>query len=114
MKKHTLTNKQYDIKVHQAKSDKVFCDWLKENGLKEKCFTLVPIELLQAQCIATNILKNNGRYLAQNEAHTLNNFLFSMSRKDKRNNLTIKHAYTVMNIGKAVNRKLFKAYKKSK
>ena len=114
MKKHTLTNKQYDIQAKQAKSDKEFSNWLKQNGLKEKYFTLVPFELLQAQRIASNILKDSGRYLAQNQAHTLNNFLLAMSRKDKRKKLTINHACTVMNIGKEVNRKLFKAYKKSK
>jgi len=114
MKKHTLTNKQYDIQAKQTKSDKEFCDWLQQNGLKEKYFTLVPIELLQAQRIASNILKDSGRYLAQNQANTLNNFLLAMSRQDKRKKLTIKNAYTVMNIGKEVNRKMFKAYKKSK
>ena len=114
MKKHKLTNKQYDIQEKQTKSDKECCDWLKQNGLKEKYFTLVSIELLQAQRIASNILKDSGRYLAQNQANTLNNFLLAMSRQDKRKKLTTKNAYTVMNIGKEVNRKMFKAYKKSK
>jgi hypothetical protein len=61
--------------------------------------------------IATNILKGASRYLGQNEAATLNNFLSALSHGSKRRKLTEADAYKVMNIGKAVNRKLFKAYK---
>ena len=113
MKKNALTHEQRAIQHQQTKNDQDCKDWLKQNGLNEKYFTVVAVELLQAQKVATNILKHNGRYLAQNQAATLNNFLLAMSRKDKRKKLTIKHALTVMNIGKEVNRKLFKAYRKT-
>ena len=113
MKNNRLTHEQRAIQHQQNKDDHVFKDWLKQNGFNEKYFAVVAVELLQAQKFATNILKESGRYLDQNQAATLNNFLLAMSRKDKRKKLTKKQAHTVMNIGKEVNRKLFKAYKKT-
>lgn len=111
MKNHTLTNKQYEIQRKQTASDKKCNNWLTENGLNEQQLATLPFTLLQAQRIATNILKDGARYLGQNQAHTLNNFLLAMSNTKKRCKLTEAHAYKVMNIGKEVNRKMFKAHK---
>jgi len=58
------------------KALKLTSKWLKENGLNERYYTDtdVGLHLVQAQKIATNILKSNSRMLGQNEAAILNNF----------------------------------------
>ena len=88
--------------------------WLKENGLNTELFADIQLHLVQAQKIATNILKYHAQHLGHNEAYSLNNFLLAMRNRKKREKLTTASAYKVMNIGNAVNRKLFKAHKKVK
>ena len=85
--------------------------WLKDNGLNANTVYSLPSYLVQAQKIAHNLLKHNARLLGQNEAATLNNFLNAMSFTKLREKLTEAECYKIMNIGKAVNRKLFKAHK---
>lgn len=85
--------------------------WLSQNGIDPEIFNKLDVEILQAQMIATNLLKHHGKLLDQNEAASLNNFLQATRNAKKRRKLTLKSCYTVMNIGTAVNRKLFKKYR---
>lgn len=101
----------YNIQKQTRKAEQQTANWLKQNGLNVEYFTDIKLHLVQAQKIATNILKNHAKHLGQNEAHTLNNFLLAMRSKKKRAKLTTAQAYKVMNIGNTVNRKMFKASK---
>lgn len=107
--KKSLTQKQGAIQRTQTLNDLERQHWQQTNGFDDTYFAALPVVLIQAQQIATNILKQGGRYLGQNEAHTLNSFLQALRNTKKRKKLTQAHAYRVMNIGKAVNRKMFKA-----
>ena len=49
--------------------------WLRQNGIDPEIFNKLDVEILQAQMIATNLLKHHGKLLDQNEAASLNNFL---------------------------------------
>jgi len=98
----------YNIQKQTRKAEKQTAGWLKQNGLNVEYFADIKLYLVQAKKIATNILKNHAKHLGQNEAHTLNNFLLAMNSKKKRARLTTAQAYKVMNIGNAVNRKMFK------
>lgn len=109
-----MDNTTYNIQRQTIKSEKQTKQWLKDNGLNNDYFADIKLHLAQAQQIATNLLKYHATLLGQNEAHSLNNFLLAIKNKKKRQKLSAKHAYKVMNIAKAVNRKLFKAYKKQK
>ena len=88
--------------------------WLKANGINPKNLLAERVDLLQAQKIAHNILKDHVKLLGQNEAASLNNFLLAMNNGAKRKKLTKNACYKVMNIGTAVNRKLFTAHRKIK
>jgi hypothetical protein len=101
----------YNIERKTQKAEKQTKKWLKDNGLNNDYFADIELHLAQAQKIATNILKNHAKLLGQNEAHTLNNFLQAIKNKKKRAKITATQAYRVMNIGNAVNRKLFKEYR---
>jgi hypothetical protein len=109
-----MDNTTYNIQRQTIKSEKQTAVWLKENGLNTELFADIQLHLVQAQKIATNILKYHAQHLGQNEAHSLNNFLLAMRNRKKREKLTTASAYKVMNIGNAVNHKLFKAHKKVK
>lgn len=109
-----MDNTTYNIQRQTIKSEKQTKLWLKDNGLSADYFADIELHLAQAQKIATNILKYHAQHLGQNEAHSLNNFLLAMRNSKKRAKLTTASAYKVMNIGNAVNRKLFKAHKKVK
>lgn len=106
-----MDNITYNIQKQTLKAEQQTNRWLKDSGLDVQSFADTQLHLVQAQKIATNILKNYGKLLGQNEAHSLNNFLSAMRNKKKRAKLTTTQAYKVMNIGNAVNRKMFKASK---
>jgi len=106
-----MDNTTYNIQKQARKDDQQATRWLKDNGLNTEYFADIELHLVQAQQIATNILKNHAKLLGQNEAHTLNNFLQAMTNKKKRAKMNTAQAYKVMNIGNAVNRKMFKALK---
>jgi hypothetical protein len=104
----------YQIQQQTRKAEKQTKQWLKDNGLSADYFADVALHLAQAQKIAANILKHHAHLLEKNEAHSLNNFLRAARSSKLRPRITATHAYKVMNIGNAVNRKLFKEYKKLK
>ena len=106
-----MDNTTYNIQKQGRKDEQQTTRWLKDNGLNAEYFANIDLHLVQAQQIATNILKHHAKLLGQNEAHVLNNFLQAMTNKKKRSKLKVAQAYKVMNIGNAVNRKMFKAYK---
>ena len=85
--------------------------WLRNNGITAQQFSDLDVGLLQAQRVASNLLKHHAGLLEQNQAHTLNNYLQAMTNKKKRNKLTEAQAHKVMNIGTQANRKLFKQHR---
>lgn len=110
-KKQALTLKQQDIHRKQHQDDWLRTKWQNQNGLDDSDFVTLPLIFVQAQIIATNILKAGRGYLEQNQAASLNNFLKALRNGSKRKKLKEADAYRVMNIGKQVHRKMFKAYK---
>ena len=105
-----MDNLTYTIQQRNKKDTKSTNYWLKNNGVNAEKIADTHLHLLQAQIIATNILKNNSNLLAPSEAHILNNFLVAMRRPQ---NVTKAQAHKVMNIGTSINRKMFKALKKA-
>ena len=87
--------------------------WLTENGLSAEGLENTDLHLLQAQRIAHNTLKHHAALLEQNQAAVLNNFLRAMGSSGRKK-LKPAHAQKVMNIGAAVNRRLFKQYRQLK
>jgi len=87
--------------------------WLTENGLSAEGLENTDLHLLQAQRIAHNTLKYHAALLEQNQAAVLNNFLRAMGSSGRKK-LKPTHAKKVMNIGAAVNRRLFKQHRQLK
>ena len=103
--------KQLDIQHRENCDTQRANAWLKSQGLAAENFTELDLKLLQAQRIAHNCLKHHGLMLTANEAQTLNNFLQALQTKAKQRRLTPAQAYKIMNIGKRINRQLFKQHR---
>jgi hypothetical protein len=102
------------MRLNNYESTKLTNNWLRENGIDPDMLSDLNVEILQAQMIATNILRHHGRLLEQNEAASLNNFLKASRNAKLRQKLTLTSCYKVMNLGAAVNRKLFKMHRQQK
>lgn len=99
--------------MKNTKAETALRSWLTENGLSSEALENTDLHLLQAQRIAHNTLKHHAALLEQNQAAVLNNFLRSMG-SGERKRLKLADAQKVMNIGAAINRRLFKQHRQLK
>lgn len=77
-------------------------------GCSEEVFFSSQIEQLRANKVAINALKRCGHLLSDEEVQVLYRFVKEMRSKNTRQKITKQKCYQVLNIGKAVNRQLFK------
>lgn len=110
MNKHS---KQLDIQRKHDRDTKQTNRWLKSQGLSAEAFAKMDMILLQAQQIAHNCLKHHGRLLKDIEAQVLNQFLQRLKKNALRQSIKPAQVYKVMNIGKSLNRRVFKQYKQT-
>ena len=86
-------------------------DWLEQNGINVAHIYAGTPELFQATKLATITLKDWGRLLEQNQAHTLNQFLKATRSARTRDKITQGQCFKVMNIAKQAQRKSAKVHK---
>ena len=86
-------------------------DWFKHNGIDIAHIYAGEEELFQATMLVTNVLRDYGWLLEQNQAHVLQQFLRNTRCARKRLKIPIKRCYTIMNITKQVQRKSAKFFK---
>jgi hypothetical protein len=94
-------------------TDKQINKWARENGISPKQLFVDDLSLLHAIKIATNLLKHDARYLTMTHIKKLNDFLQAASSRE-RHKITSRQCFAIMNIGKQINRKLFKEFKAHK
>jgi hypothetical protein len=87
--------------------------WLRSAGIDSKRLTAERIELQHAQRLATQMLKQNRAALAQNQAHSLENFLAASKNGRTCKKITQCQCYKVLNIAKQAQRTLSKQRKKT-
>lgn len=85
--------------------------WLAQNGINVAHIYAGTAELFQATKLATSTLKDWGRVLEQNQAHTLNQFLKATRSARTRDKITQGQCFKVMNIAKQAQRKSAKLRK---
>ncbi len=85
--------------------------WLKENGLKPATFHTLPLEQVQADSIAHHLLNDCQHLLSKAQEETLTQYSKAIHNKRLRKAITKAQTYRVLNIGKKVNRKLFRQYR---
>ena len=85
--------------------------WLAQNGINVAHIYAGTAELFQATKLATTTLKDWGRLLEQNQAHTLNQFLKATRSSRTRDKITQGQCFKVMNIAKQAQRRSAKLRK---
>jgi len=98
--------------MNDYKADKLTANWLKQSGMDEKSFTVIELPFLQAQQVAHCLLKFHAALLNEEQTDLLNTYINDIKHKAKRKTLTKTKVYRVLNLGKQINRQIFKAYKR--
>ena len=94
------------MKATDLETDK----WLKSNGLNPNTFCDTPLNLVQAQKTAYNLLKHHSELLSADENKLLRTFLFQLRQKFLIKKVLIANLYKVMNLGTKINRQVFKQH----
>ena len=99
--------------ITNQKAERQTNDWLTANGISPKLFATADINLLKAQKIATDLLKHHREQLTDDQAYTLASYLLATNSKKLMKQISPRRIYAVMNIGKKINRKLFRLNKEN-
>ena len=83
------------------KDEKIANTWLKQNGIAVDQLLKTDLLSQQAQIVATNLIKHHHKSLSNTQYQLLSNFKQSTKQ-------TPNKAYQVLNLGKKMNRQLFK------
>lgn len=83
-------------------------NWLKQNGIASKQLLKCNLLQQQAQMVATNLITHHANWLNSDE-----HLLLTAYTKSKANTQTTAQAYKVLNIGKRLNRTLFRKHRQS-
>ena len=89
--------------------EQVANDWLKQNGIAVKQLLRCDLLFQQAQMVATNLITHHANWLTSDEHELLTTYTKTVHMKAKQNKACRARAYKVLNLGKRMNRKLFKA-----
>jgi len=98
---------------HTCPAEKPANEWLAENGLCSSLLLKTELLIQQAQIVAHNLIKHHTKLLTEDQITLLKKYLKASSHYNTRIRIQNKHAYKVMNIGTAINRKLFKLNRQS-
>jgi hypothetical protein len=85
--------------------------WLKQNGVAVKGLDKMDLCLQQAQIVATNLLNYHAKWLSLDEYTLLTTYKKTVRIKSNQNMAYRATAYKVLNVGKRINRQLFRQYK---
>ena len=98
--------------MNNYQAEKLTSDWLKQNGMDERSFTVIELPFLQAQQVANALLKFHSALLNGEETDLLNTYINDIKHKAKRHKINKTRVYRILNLGKQINRQIFKAYKR--
>jgi len=91
--------------------EQVANDWLKQNGIAINHMDKMDLCLQRAQMVATNLLKHHAEWLNSEEHTLLTTYTKTVHMKAKQSKACRAIAYKVLNLGKRMNRKLFRQFK---
>lgn len=91
--------------------EQVANEWLKQNGIAVKHMDKMDLCLQQAQMVATNLLTHHANWLNSEQHSTLTTYIKTVQIRARQNKACRAMAYKVLNIGKQMNRELFKQHR---
>ena len=100
-----------DLTKEHLKKEQITNKWLKTNAI-EKVFEIDDTLKAKAYVAATNILKHNVELLKNGEYELLTDYCSAILNSKQRSSITKRNTYQILNLGKQVNRKFFKQYRK--
>jgi len=109
--KDKLSPKQFQMLRIAHKDTYETNKWVHEMGMDVGSFQSTHLKLLQAQQQAHVITAHHGKFLTEQQRHTLEHFQKLMNNKKTRKHLKPDAANSVLNISSKVNRKLFKQHR---
>ena len=92
-------------------AEKPVNEWLAENGICVRLLLKLDLEIQKAQRVAHNLLKHHADLLDARQLSTLQQFLMAADHYNTRIRLGKRQAYKILNIGTAINRKIFKQHR---
>ncbi len=108
-----LTDSQYQINRKQTADTWAADSWIRDQGFTLKAFEQTEGKILQAQQQAHQILKHHPYLLDENQRRVLVAFHRKFFNDKRRKQITTEAAFKVLNISTKINRKLFKAHRKT-
>ncbi|QWD90758.1 hypothetical protein [Polynucleobacter sp. MWH-Braz-FAM2G] len=87
--------------------------WLKQNGIAVKHMEKMDLCLQQAQMVATNLLTHHANWLNSEQRNLLTTYKKNIHIRARQNKACRAMAYKVLNLGKQLNRQLFRQHKVS-
>ena len=112
--KDKLSHKQYELIRKQKKDSALTSDWLRDNDFDNPYFNQTDIKILQTQKTAQILLTQHLNLLTTEQISQIKIFQNKTSKSKLLKKLKPNAAYPVLNIGRKINRQLFKQYKKIK
>jgi hypothetical protein len=88
--------------------------WLKRHGLNPQNFADIALEQARATLAATELLQQRVGLVGASQKQVLEHFALQTKTKAGRAQITKNQCFEVLNIGKQVNRKLFKKHRQLK
>jgi hypothetical protein len=94
------------------KDDALTADWLRDNGLHDKTFATIKMEVVRAQTMTHTLLTQHRTLLTNKQLHQLTAFQQAAMNKRECKRITPAFCRCIMNINANINRQLFKHYRK--
>ena len=73
--------------MSKYQEDKQTAEWLKQNGMDEKSFTVIELPFIQAQQVAFALMKYHAELLDEEQIAYVSSYLEEIKHKAKRKNL---------------------------
>ena len=109
-----LSHKQYEINQKHKKDDALTSDWLRDNDCDNPLFNQTDIKILQAKKISQILLTQHLNLLTEEQIIQIKTFQKKVSKLKLLKKLKPNSAYPILNIGRKINRQLFRQYKQVK
>ena len=84
--------------MNNYQAEQLTANWLKQNGMDEKSFTVIDLPFIQAQQVAFALMKYHAELLDDDQTEFVSSYLEDIKHKAKRKNLSATKAYSVLNI----------------
>lgn len=97
--------------MNDKQAEKLRDKWLTDNGITKKQFNTVEMWQLLALKTTNYLMKNKIELLTNEEQNKLITFFWAMKDKKKRQKITKRMTYEIMNISTKIKRKEYKEKK---